>query len=527
MKRAIFEDSEDGVLSMLKDVSQHQNKENAFFKINCGGWKYGIWGLCPSEVLHQFYEGVISYCLDEFVETLNEPSRIHFSDGVHKIINAAKNLGCKNLYPMGAFAQGITKFTKMKGVDKFGCLFYLTLFLNTDLAKTQNFAGIKKRNKVDQEQMDKWLKLFEMCLYYHDWVLQTSFKRKTLHHKKERIHELHDLLKDLIQRKHLGIRNVPKFHEFYHIIRNIQWHGPAISYDTRPAESNLKVHKNMGQNTQRHVNSFCRQTASRLFEHTVITQTYGFVRKFASKLYSNVAGSKNANTFSNHASPLNVSVKVIRRDRFFMKLDPVDDNIHFYSNENTTTPILNTDDFDNILKQFIKEHVVSLIEDSYKTTVIKCYGTVLREGIPFRGLSPTKTNYYPGWAIFQWVTNRSGVTTLCPAKILMYMDLSNITRKPEFVNQYCIPGLYVIIQSLERTPAPTYRDGNISICGQGTFESCRFRYHIVSESCIHDSCFVIPNIGSKSSSVLYVYPRNYNLPRNHTNNRYGGWASNF
>ena len=109
----------------------------------------------------------------------------------------------------------------------------------------------------------------------------------------------------------------------------------------------------------------------------------------------------------------------------------------------------------------------------------------------------------------------------------MYMDLSNITRKPEFVNQYCIPGLYVIIQSLERTPAPTYRDGNISICGQGTFESCRFRYHIVSESCIHDSCFVIPNIGSKSSSVLYVYPRNYNLPRNHTNNRYGGWASNF
>ena len=71
---------------------------------------------------------------------------------------------------MGAFAQGITKFTKMKGVDKFGCLFYLTLFLNTDLAKTQNFAGIKKRKKDDQEKMDKWLKLFEMCLYYHDWV---------------------------------------------------------------------------------------------------------------------------------------------------------------------------------------------------------------------------------------------------------------------------------------------------------------------------------------------------------------------
>ena len=61
----------------------------------------------------------------------------------------------------------------------------------------------------------------------------------------------------------------------------------------------------------------------------------------------------------------------------------------------------------------------------------------------------------------------------------------------------------------------------------GVYESCRFQFHIVSESCIHDSCFVLPNIGSKSKSVLYVHPRNNNLPRCNTNNRYGGWASNF
>ena len=60
-------------LDELQAMSQHKNKENAFFNIDMGGWKHGIWGLCPSEILHQFYEGVLSYALEEFVyETLSE-----------------------------------------------------------------------------------------------------------------------------------------------------------------------------------------------------------------------------------------------------------------------------------------------------------------------------------------------------------------------------------------------------------------------------------------------------------------------
>ena len=79
-----------------------------------------------------------------------------------------------------------------------------------------------------------------------------------------------------------------------------------------------------------------------------------------------------------------------------MKLDPDADNIHFYSNKSTTTPISNINDFDKMLKLFIKEYIISFIQEHYKTNIIKCHGTALREGIPFRGLSPTKTDYYPG-----------------------------------------------------------------------------------------------------------------------------------
>ena len=50
--------------------------DNAFFNVNIGGWKYGIWGLCPSEILHQFYEGLISYSLEFFpINTYREKSK--------------------------------------------------------------------------------------------------------------------------------------------------------------------------------------------------------------------------------------------------------------------------------------------------------------------------------------------------------------------------------------------------------------------------------------------------------------------
>ena len=53
----------------LQSISQHKNTSNAFFTLNTGGWKYGIWGLCPSELLHQFYEGIVPYLLEDFFFT--------------------------------------------------------------------------------------------------------------------------------------------------------------------------------------------------------------------------------------------------------------------------------------------------------------------------------------------------------------------------------------------------------------------------------------------------------------------------
>ena len=43
----------------LQEYSQHKLVNSVFFNVDTGGWKCGIGEMCPSEILHQFYEGIL------------------------------------------------------------------------------------------------------------------------------------------------------------------------------------------------------------------------------------------------------------------------------------------------------------------------------------------------------------------------------------------------------------------------------------------------------------------------------------
>ena len=84
-------------------------------------------------------------------ETLLERYGKGLKDGIEKIIDSCRNLGDRYKYPHGTFSMGITKFAKMKGIEKFGCPFYLVLFLNTYLANKYYFEGDKKIQENDNK----------------------------------------------------------------------------------------------------------------------------------------------------------------------------------------------------------------------------------------------------------------------------------------------------------------------------------------------------------------------------------------
>ena len=88
MYNAIINKSKDE----LKQYSQHKLPDNALFNVSTGGWKYGIWGLCPAEILHQLYEGLIKYALDYFYQNLfTDTSKDKLEKDVQKIIKCCKN----------------------------------------------------------------------------------------------------------------------------------------------------------------------------------------------------------------------------------------------------------------------------------------------------------------------------------------------------------------------------------------------------------------------------------------------------
>ena len=246
--------------------------------------------------------------------------------------------------------MGITKFAKMKGIEKFGCVFYLVLFLNTDLANTYYFEGDKKiKEKETTQMLKKWLCLFETCLYYHDWIMKRSFRRNTLKDKNKSIRTLHALLKELVLRKELGIKYVPKFHEFFHVTRNILWHGPCISYDTRPQESSLRLHKGLSQNTQRQLSSFCYQTAKRLYENMVVILTLGFVKKLGSRMLENY---KISSLNQNGESSDNEQLHLTQRNRYYMKYNARTKIVVFCTDKEFSNEIQNSVHFNSKLNTF-------------------------------------------------------------------------------------------------------------------------------------------------------------------------------
>ena len=112
----------------LQEYSQHKLINNAFFNVDTGGWKYGIWG---SEALHQFCEGILQYALKYLFEKVLQVSQLHIlCIGVDKLILECRKQSDRS-YPQATFMMGISHTTKVKGNEKFAAIFYIALYLHT------------------------------------------------------------------------------------------------------------------------------------------------------------------------------------------------------------------------------------------------------------------------------------------------------------------------------------------------------------------------------------------------------------
>lgn len=513
-----------GDADKLQSVSQARNHHNVFFQLELCEWKFGIWGLCPSEVLHQYYEGIVDYVLKEFYEeVLTETYRDNLVRWCYKIVNYRRQQSDKD-FPTGNFVMGITKSGKIKGTEKFASLFYLSLFLHTSVSRTKLFAGKRENDTEMIKTLKTWRHLFEDMLYYHDWLLQKRFDRNDMDLYAKKILSLFKSIKKLVIRKGLGIA-VPKFHEFHHIVRDIERFGPPRGYDTCGNEGFLHRDKIQSRHTQRRIKSFTSQTSIRHYESDVIDLSFKTLNK-------NMKSPKLAPTTKQKHD-------VCLRGPFVTQMDKKDGKIFIltFVDEKYGRTVKNDVDFSPELKVFLKQHVFSLLQYQGVEEYLRlnCYTTIYRKGICFRGASRDRSEEVCGWAMVQWAAESDNELFLCPAQIVMYVSFEKVTFRDQYSALYP-EELYVIIRSLEETPMKTTCLKHIPICEKCSFLDGKSSYHIVSIDTLFDVSFVIPDIphDNEKKEFLYVFPRYHVMDyndgeENNDNNEFegNGWSNRF
>ena len=485
MRNAIINKSKDE----LKQYSQHKLPENAFFNVSTGGWKYGIWGLCPAEILHQLYEGLIKYALDYFFQNLfTDASRDRLEKDVAKIIKCCKNQSDRS-FPKATYTSGICSTAKMKGKEKFASLFYLSLYLSTTISKDV-YKGLNK--SVQRNKLLKWRDLFDKTLFLHDWLMQEEHSIIDVGEKAIKIKEYFKLYKTIVKREEGNGLKIPKMHELLHVCRDILRHGPPMNYDTCPTESNHRPMKALSHNTQRIKSRFEFQTASRLYEENIITTSFEKSVKDIRSMHKISSSHSKIDKKSSH--------------KYFVTYDRDTKKIHFQNTldrdddiENSNLKDNNTENLYAKLAPFIKTHIFEKLTVDH----LPCYSIYKRKNLIFYGETTKKRKNITNlsWAQFLWQFD-DGREDVVPGLCLLFIDLCNVSYKEtcELEDRY-ENEIYVLIQSLSKKPPDN--PGNLA-------QPCSVLegYFLVSVDTIHDACYIIPDIGNvDTKNLLYINSR--------------------
>ena len=461
---------------VLKMFSQHHNMlENAFFNVDMAGWKFGIWGLCPAEILHQFYEGLVLYAIEYFMDSFLTPTYVQaMNRSVQKIMMICKRQSDQS-FPQANFSFGVSHYKKMKGTEKFACIFYLALYLHTK----QSSIDLKQLKKADE--LLKWRNLFEQMLYFKEWVMKTKHRKSDVRNKKLVVRKFMKNFKELVNRDNNGLK-IPKFHELLHVCRDILRHGPALGFDTCPTESNHRFTKNDEKKTQRIKSRFEFQTANRLYERNVIYTAYNDVQQ--------------NHLFSKHEQTNNDSS--LLSGKFFIHLAQSTDErqILRIANKNLETIRICSGDYreklyEDILQFLDKYFALHGIYNITKT--IPCYTRYKRLGILFYGVNWKEeiTDPKENWCLFSWDSD-NGDNFIVPGQCILFFHLEGIS------NTAIDDGTYVLIRSFkELHPINSFIQYG-DICGKEKF-------HIVNVETMYDSAFVIPDIGNKTNSQKFLF----------------------
>lgn len=489
----------------LKERSYHKVDNNVFDILQFGYDEYGINGCTPCELLHQFLLGLVKKATDNFFECITAPG-LSLLKKVSKYISTAWcRQSDRELPTIQMFNDDLVK-KKLTGDEQMNLVFmlYITLSqtyvsnalvsLETGYAeRTKTIQGNKvsfKKIGSSRGSIQKWVKLFERTMTFYYWIKQSKIEYQDL---KQSDNNTFDSLSDIAIRKYMKYYNevvvIPygngnkcmKDHQTLHIPHYIRRFGIPSNYDGGIGERHLKhITKQPARMTQKRQSLLSSQACKRYSENLMIRLVYQML--VANKSIDDIDQQRDIQspisgcfTYILNETGDIVSIRTGSNDRKYMK------SIHH-------EPSL-------IKKIFFKlkgEHYGLSCNEIHCFTKLSLGRDDLDNSIIFRSDPCFFSSVWFDWCITKWIDDDGNMMSYYPARILMFIDTTNMKFNQDVSNKY---GRYLaIIKTTLDDDRPVRQRGIHSQCSFLKSYKIEDKIRIISCDAIEKTTYVIPDI---------------------------------
>ena len=264
-----------------KDIDSLFSKqpiENAFMNPNLplSDLLHGCYRMFPPEVLHTLDEGTSMYMIESLKLTIGDigagKALKNDIEHLHHTIHHEIKRNSERDFPRGSSRNGVLANTLVTATERRGNMFRLLCVCHTDQVRSHLRHTLLEK----QIRLSEFIDCLKLYLGYGEWLHSTNLKHE--------VKSSRPLIADMIRLIHKVFPRtdvdgevigqgwkIPKMHAVPKFVDYIIDFGCAINFFGGIGECNHKTFvKDTGCNTQKRINSFTSQVASRYYESMIL-----------------------------------------------------------------------------------------------------------------------------------------------------------------------------------------------------------------------------------------------------------------
>ena len=247
----------------------------AFSKIDFGVNPYGINASTPCEPLHQINGGIIQRLPTTFINRLSTLSLKILDIHVSYLCTHFSRQCDRMMYNLKPFRNGISSVSKLTAKEKISRVLAIYLTLLTSDCEREIVGEKSKKNLesnssdiITQDEYNCWVKVFEETLIFTAWCYYTKHPKSAFKGGRKsivanRLKKFMNFYNKYAYRKEGKGNKYLKFHQISHLWFIIRLFSALPNIDSGRNESHHKKKKQLGSHTQKRVELFDTQTASK------------------------------------------------------------------------------------------------------------------------------------------------------------------------------------------------------------------------------------------------------------------------